>query len=300
MCEQTRHIPVMLKEAVAALNAQTTGNFLDCTLGGGGHSAAILRASPHNNLIAVDRDLGALERARAQFAADSGRIEFRHDSFSNVLSGAADKSFDGILADLGMSTDQLYSERGFSFRDVENLDMRMDSSIGQSAAEVLNTSDASTLAVIFRQGGVRGSINSVLSAIERTRPIKTAKQFADLIAQSRPHQRDSHPATVFFQALRIFVNREFEEISILLQQAPRVLKSGGRLCVITFHSLEDKLVAQKMREWAQGDTRPARLGLPRDKPIGRTLKAQTPSSDEILSNPAARSAKLRTFILDKD
>ena len=296
MCEHSRHIPVLLKEVIEALGAQSGGYFLDCTLGGAGHSAGILAANPHNQLLAIDRDSTAIERAKMVLADQLARVELRQGSFSKLIADAPDYSFDGILADLGMSTDQLFAQRGFSFHDNGALDMRMDPSQGQSAADVLNSFDSNQLALIFRQGGVRGSLGAVLSAIERAKPIESAAQFAALIARARSHQRDSHPATVFFQALRIFVNQEFAEIDALLQHAPRVLKRGGRLCVITFHSLEDKLVAQAMRKWAQGDTRPARLGLPRDKVIGRMGKTLTASAKEISDNPAARSAKLRTFI----
>ena len=296
MCEPSRHIPVLLKEVIEALGASAGGCFLDCTLGGAGHAAAILTANPINHLIAIDRDIVAIKRACESLASEAARVEFRHGSFSDFILAAQDQSFDGILADLGMSTDQLYSQSGFSFHDKDALDMRMDRSRGQSAADVLNNSDSAQLAQIFRQGGVRGSLGGVLGAIERAKPIQSAAQLANLIARARPHQRDSHPATVFFQALRIHVNQEFAEIETLLKHAVRVLKPGGRICAITFHSLEDKLVAQAMRKWAQGDTRPARLGLPRAGAIGRVSKAVTPSEAEVFKNQAARSAKLRTFI----
>ena len=298
MCEQTRHIPVLLEEVIEALGASAGGDYLDCTVGGGGHTAAILAANSNVHVLGVDRDGAAIERANKKLHGNQARLELRHGRYSQIIAQAADRSFDGILADLGMSTDQLHSQSGFSFHDNSALDMRMDRSCGQSAAEILNQFETKQLAQIFRQGGVRGSITGVLNAIERERPIESAAQLANLIAKTRPHQRDSHPATVFFQALRICVNQEFSEIETLLQHTPRVLRRGGRLCVLTFHSLEDKLVAQAMRKWAQGDTRPARLGLPRAHALGRMCKVVTPSAAEISRNPAARSAKLRTFILE--
>lgn len=296
--EVTRHIPVLEREVIAALGAERGGHYLDCTLGGGGHSRALLRAHPQTTVVATDRDLRAVERARERFR-DESRITIHHGCFGEVAEVVGEERFDGIFADLGMSTDQLYEGRGFSFRDAGELDMRMNGADGITAASLINEASPGELIRILKVGGVGREASRIVGEIVRLRPILSAQQLSDLVCRVVPRTAGgSHPATVVFQALRIAVNREFEEIDALLAAVPQLIRPGGRLAIICFHSLEDQRVTRHLRRWAAGDTTPAVQRGPRsEQPLGRLLTkhAIEPSPEEIAANPASRSARLRVF-----
>lgn len=297
---ETRHISVMAREVVDLLLAENGGRFLDCTLGGAGHTIAILRANQSNTVVALDRDMRAIERARGSLAEFGQRVEIRHAAFGDAAE-AVDGYFKGAIADLGLSTDQLFEGRGFSFNDEESLDMRMDESKGVTAAEILNSYSESELYRILRRGGVGPEARAIVGAVIRNRPIKSASELAAIINQlsfAKKSEKKVNPATVVFQALRIEVNGEFEEISKLLDSAPKLFGGGGRLAVITFHSLEDKLVTSEMRRWEGAASMPALWPGRREvKIFGKLLtkKPIIPSDEEIRSNPSARSARLRVF-----
>jgi 16S rRNA (cytosine1402-N4)-methyltransferase len=309
----SQHIPVLLDEVVSSLNAKVGGTFLDCTLGGGGHAEAILQANSTNVLYGVDRDSRALERVRLRLDGYKPRFNCFHNRFSAISSllsshsveGRLDVRFDGILADLGVSTDQLKEGRGFSFRDSGRLDMRMDESASWSAMEVVNESDLRSLIKILKEGGVGQEANLVAREIISCRPISDTDSLAKLVAKVIPQRllnpaKKSHPATVVFQALRIAVNAEFAEIQSLMNVIPSLVNSGSTCVIISFHSGEDTIVARAMRQWSAGNTRPPSLPGPRDpneRILGTLLtkKPILPSPSECNENPASRSARMRVF-----
>lgn len=296
----TRHVSVMKNEVVRWVNAERGGYFLDCTLGGAGHAEAILEANPENRLVGLDRDLRALDRARVRLSQFGDRVELIHTAFSGAGEVLQGRTFDGVIADLGLSTDQLFEGRGFSFRDEVKLDMRMDETQPISADQVVNQIAEKELSKLLRDGGVGVDSRRYARIIASNRPFETAKQLADLIERSSSYRdrEGGHPATVVFQAIRMFVNREVEEIVGLLESIPVLVNPGGRLAVIAFHSTEDQIVTKVLRRWSQGDTRPARLRDGTETPalgILLTKKAMVPTEDEVRSNPSARSARLRVF-----
>ena len=301
---ETCHIPVMIKEVLEALRAENGGVFLDCTLGGGGHSQAILEANPENFVFACDRDERAIQRTTRRLEPFRARIEISHSAFSRIKTAVGERKFDGILIDLGISTDQLHENRGFSFNDDAPLDMRMDESEGITAHEIINKWDISELIRLFKAGGAVKEARTIATEIVRCRPIESTKEFARIVNKSvarLSHKRDINPATVVFQAVRIAVNAEYDELSAFLSDAPSMVLDGGRLACISFHSGEDKIVAHTLREWESGDTAPASAritswrGVPRKSSIGRLLtkKAIIPSEEEMAVNPSSRSARLR-------
>lgn len=295
------HIPVLLHEVVEQLRAEQGGIFLDCTFGGGGHTRAILDASADSWVVALDRDVRAIERGRQWMAAYGDRLELIHAPFSQLLEVVSFRGFDGVLADLGMSTDQLREGRGFSFADEGTLDMRMDEEAAITAQEFINTASEREIFLALARGGVGATARQLARIMVNERPFDTAKQLADVIRFSPFGKRSEskvHPATVVFQALRMHINQEREEIDRLFAVAPQVIKRGGRLAVITFHSIEDKLVASQMRAWESAGSYPASWRGPREqKKIGRVSprKPTTPSDEEVRKNPASRSARLRVF-----
>lgn len=297
----SRHVSVLAREVIESLGASEGGNFLDCTLGGAGHTEAILRANESNTVVALDRDARAIERAKSRLSEFGVRVKIKHAAFGDAVSAAEGARFRGAIADLGLSTDQLFEARGFSFQDEESLDMRMDESSGVTAADILNSAAEGELYRILRRGGVGPEARSIAAAVVRNRPVKSASQLAGIINAlpfAKRSQKRVNPATVVFQALRIEVNSEFDEIQKLLESAPRLIEAGGRLAIITFHSLEDKLVTAEMRKWEGASGMPALWpGRQETKIFGKLLtkKPITPSEDEVKSNPSARSARLRVF-----
>lgn len=299
--EGSIHLPVMLEEVLHYIDASKGGRFLDVTLGGAGHACAILDANPSNALLGADRDGAAIARSRLRLSPYGPRAELVRASFSELLALEIGK-FQGLVADLGMSSDQLSSGKGFSFQDSENLDMRMDDRGSESASELVNFTSERELLRVLRLGGVRAEAIHAAKAIVDARPISSAAELARAIESVIPRRGKIHPATVIFQALRMYVNRELEELDALLELAPKVLSPGGRLVIISFHSLEERKVAAKLREFGRGATAPAswrgqRSPTSDQGKLGNllTAKAVEPSEEEVRKNSRARSAKLRAF-----
>ena len=288
----TGHVPVLTAEVIGQLQPGRGGVFVDCTVGLGGHSSALLAAGA-GRVIGLDRDVDALDRARTTLAPWLERVELVHAdyrSLDSVLERLGVPLVDGTLADLGVSSMQLDAPgRGFSFQRDEALDMRMDRSGGETAADLLARSSEIELAdAIFQFGEERYSrrIARALVDARRQAPIDTTGRLAAIVRRAIPRRgwMRIDPATRTFQALRIWVNRELEGLERLLQAAARRLRSGGRLVVITFHSLEDRIVKHAFRALAQKDV--ATLKVLTKKPI-------VPTEEEVQRNPRARSAKLR-------
>lgn len=299
------HLPVLLEAAVAALNLRPDGCYVDGTFGRGGHAGAILaRLGANGRLIAFDQDPDAVTDARARFGADP-RFQIEHVSFS-ALQVVAEreglvKRIDGLLLDLGVSSPQLDDpRRGFSFQQDGPLDMRMDPSRGRSAADWLATAAEDEIAAVLRDYGEERFARRIARAIVQTRierPLRTTGELAALVERASPlREKHKHPATRSFQAIRIFVNRELEELQDALRQALTVLAVGARLVVISFHSLEDRIVKRFLRDAAHGERLPKGLPVtegdrhPRLRLIG---KAQQAEAAEVSANPRARSAVLR-------
>lgn len=302
------HASVLLKEVLAGLAIQPGGRFIDGTLGGGGHTAAILQqSSPDGRVLGIDADPAALRRVKTILAeaVAQGRLLLVHGNFGQIEQIATAHQFqqvDGILLDLGLSSFQLEtSARGFSFGREGPLDMRFDPSQEPSAAEIVNTWHTDDLAdLIYRYGEERQS-RRIARYLVQHRPFHTTAQLADAVAKAVGGRKGSriHPATQTFQALRIAVNRELEMLEAALPQCLRLLKSGGRLAVISFHSLEDRIVKRWMQEEARSFAPdPGALSGRRERSPGLimiTRKPGVPSAEEIAQNPRSRSAKLRVI-----
>ena len=297
------HAPVLLDEALDALAVRPDGFYVDATFGRGGHSKAILaRLGERGTLLAMDRDPQAVAAARAQLGADP-RAKVVHASFSRLSDALAGvpRQADGILLDLGVSSPQLDdSTRGFSFLRDGPLDMRMDPSAGESAAAWLRRASEREIAdVIWRYGEERFSrrIARAIVAEREQAPIDTTGRLAEIISRAVPtREPGKHPATRSFQALRMQVNAELDELEQVLPQAVEALAPGGRLAVISFHSLEDRMVKRFLRRESQDD--PAWAGLPQVPAhararLRRVGKAVFPTAAEVEGNPRARSAVLR-------
>ena len=316
------HVPVLLKEAIDFLAIRRGGTYIDATVGLGGHSYEIAkRLGAPGHLIGVDKDPAALEAAGKRLVVgrqssvvgkgqdrptedddrtDWPTIELRHGSFADLVDdrrlylarperseGTDDFRVDGILADLGVSSLQLDDPaRGFSFQAEGPLDMRMNTQSGATAEQVVNQADEVTLANLIYEFGEERRSRRIARAIVRSRPIRTTAQLAEIVsAAARPMnqaERRIHPATRTFQALRIFVNRELDDLRALMEAAPQLLKPGGRLVIISFHSLEDRIVKDALREGAKR----GHYRLLTKKPV-------TATEQEIDRNPRSRSAKLR-------
>lgn len=300
-----RHIPVLLDECINGLNIRPDGIYVDCTAGGGGHSSAIAaKLSEKGRLIAFDRDPDAV-KAASERLAKFGNTAVIHRNYSEIdkaLEELGVGAVDGILMDLGVSSYQLDEEsRGFSYHSDAPLDMRM-SQTGMSAADVVNTFDEQQLAnIIFEYGEEKFSrrIASNIVRARETAPIETTLQLADIIRESVPQKarRDKNPCKKTFQAIRIAVNGEFDHLSEGLDKAFACLKPQGRLAVITFHSLEDRLVKQRFAGWCKGCICPP--DFPQcvcgRKPQGKLVNRKPIEADqkELESNNRSRSAKLR-------
>ncbi len=297
------HAPVLLNEAVDSLAVRASGVYVDCTFGRGGHSRLILsRLGPDGRLIALDRDPQAVSAA-AQIA--DARFTIIHGAFGELakrLAAAGVTRVHGILLDLGVSSPQLEDAgRGFSFRRDAPLDMRMDTTQGPTAAEWLATASESEIREVVKTYGEERFAKSIAAAIVAARArgtLGTTGQLAALVAEAVPTREPRQdPATRTFQAVRIRVNQELEELSLALPQCVELLEPGGRLVVISFHSLEDRIVKRFFREASRADTLPRKLAVrARDLPEPRLRlvgKARRPSEAEVAMNPRARSAIMR-------
>jgi len=287
------HEPVLVAETVALLDPSRGGLFVDCTVGLGGHARAVLDAGA-SRLLGFDRDTTALALAAAALAAWGDRVDLVHADYRELgpsLDARGIERVDGVLADLGVSSMQFDTEgRGFSFRRDEPLDMRMDQTQGPTVADLLASVDEEDLAnVIFQHGEERFSRRIARRIVEarRVAPITTTGQLARLVRSAVPHKgyQRIDPSTRTFQALRIWVNRELDGLDTFLQEASGRLRAGARLAVITFHSLEDRIVKHVFRALAAGE---AALRVLTRKPV-------TPGDAEVARNPRARSAKLRAI-----
>ena len=297
------HVPVLLHEAVDGLNVREHGIYVDCTFGRGGHSRLILaRLGRHGRLVALDRDP---EAVRAASLIDDERFAIIHGACSRVaelLAGLGVARVHGILLDLGVSSPQLETPaRGFSFRHDAPLDMRMDVTRGPTAAEWLATASESEIREVIRDYGEERFAKSIAAAIVAARArgtLGTTRELAALVAEAVPTREPRQdPATRTFQALRIRVNQELQELALALPQCVELLEPGGRLVVISFHSLEDRVVKRYFREHSRADTLPARLAVrARDLPQPKLRlvgKARRPGEAEVAMNPRARSAIMR-------
>lgn len=300
----------MQEEVILALSPHPGSFQIDATVGGGGHAARILEAAtPGGRLLGIDADPRAIERSRARLAGYGDRVVLRQANFESIGEVAADSGFDavdGILMDLGVSSQQLDAdERGFSFRSADALDMRFDTSRGIPASEVIATYDAAALADVFRRYGEEPHARRIARAIvaeREARAIDTPARLAGIVARAVPAPRSQrrrriHPATRVFQALRIEVNRELETLPAALESCLHLLRPEGRLCVISYHSLEDRIVKRFLARERRGCICPPELPVcacgrqPRLANVG--AQPQLPSQEEVAANPRARSARLR-------
>lgn len=295
-----------MAEVLELLKPRPGGRYLDGTLGGGGHAEGILReSSPDGKVVGLDRDEEAIAAARRRLAAFGNRLITRHNSFAAARDTLAEIHWewvDGAILDLGISSMQVdTAERGFSFRAEAALDMRMDRRQSLDARQAVNMFTAAELEKIFRDFGEEPQARRIARAIvgeRRTRPIETTRELASLIERVKGGRwRDRHPATQVFQALRIAVNDEIGQLENFLRGGYELLRPGGRMAIIAFHSLEDRLVKNAFRKWSRSCICPPRVlqcrcGWSR-KAMLLTRKPITPSAEEIRANPRARSAKLR-------
>lgn len=299
------HTPVLRDEVLAGLAIRADGCYCDATFGRGGHTAEILDAlGADGRVIAIDRDPEAVAAARRRFGGEA-RLKLIRGSFGEleqlVRAANFEGKLDGVLMDLGVSSPQLdEARRGFSFMQDGPLDMRMDNETGESAAHWLSRAGEGEIALVLRSLGEERFARRIAHAIVAARslgPIETTAELARIVADAVPtREPGKHPATRSFQAIRIHINRELDELRAALPQAVELLREGGRLCVISFHSLEDRIVKRFMRREALGD--PIYAGLPDVPPHARprlrlTGKATRATSDELQRNPRARSAVLR-------
>lgn len=303
------HIPAMLREVLHYLNCTPGKTYVDCTLGGSGHAVAILeKIMPTGVLIGIDQDMDAIRNARAVLTPYRQNTHLIHDNFTNlpeILSNLNIAAVDGILLDLGVSLHQIESSgRGFSFRKDEPLDMRMNTESPTTAGDLVNSLEEKKLSALFRDCGEEPRARQIARKIIRERrqgAIKSSKQLARIVAEAIPKRslagKRIHPATRVFMALRIAVNRELECLQSFMEHAATLLKTGGRLCVLSFHSLEDRIVKRRIKALEKGCV------CPPDFPVcvcnktrgvrSLTPRVVRPSAEEIAVNPMARSTRLR-------
>ena len=300
-----KHIPVLFNETIDALNVRPDGIYVDCTAGGGGHCAAVAERLTMGRIIAIDQDPEAIENLQERFK-NNGRVTIVHDNFvniSSILENLGIDGVDGIMADLGVSSHQLDTdERGFSFHKDAPLDMRM-SMEGMSAADLVNTASQSELQKIIYTYGEEKFAPSIARNIVKARekkPIETTFELVDIIKASMPMKakRDGHPARKTFQALRIEVNGELEKLERALDDMFEALNPSGRIAIITFHSLEDRIVKKKFNKFCEGCICPPEFPVCvcGRKPRGKLpFKSKAPTENEVGENFRAHSARLRAI-----
>jgi len=297
------HTPVLCREVVEALKAGPGGRYIDCTVGPGGHALALLEATePTGRLLALDADPTAIEAATRRLEPYRGRVVLLHQSYTAVAEAAREHGFlkpDGVLMDLGLSSLQLEAEgRGFSFQREAPLDMRFDQGQHFTVADIVNGSPEEELTRIIAQYGQEPRARRISQALVRSRPIGSTLELASIVARAAGRTRGRlHPATRTFQSLRIAVNGELEALEAGLNQVIQLLGAGGRLAVISYHSLEDRLVKTTLRQASLGCICPPKTPAcicghtPEVRLVPR--KPTTPSHEEVQRNPRSRSARLR-------
>lgn len=305
MDNKDTHLPVLFREALEVLNMIPGGCYVDGTFGRGGHTVAMLRAlDKSGRLLAIDKDPDAIAFAARMFSDDE-RFQIKQGSFASLEQFAAEAGIagqvNGLLLDLGVSSPQLdRADRGFSFLNDGPLDMRMDNSSGMSAADWLKSAEVDEMAQVFKTYGEERFAKRIARAIAAARderPIETTRRLAEIVSAANPAwEKGKHPATRCFQAIRIHINKELDDLQACLDQSLRVLAPGGRLVVISFHSLEDRIVKRFMRNAARGEQFP--VGIPvteqqRNATLNLVGKAIKSSRQEVDQNPRARSAVLR-------
>jgi 16S rRNA (cytosine1402-N4)-methyltransferase len=302
--EQTPHIPVLYREVLDVFSDVGDGIVIDCTMGYGGHSSMMLEANPEMTLIGIDQDQTAIDFSSKRLAPYGERAIIKKGRFSavikEILQEVEPRRIKGVLADIGVSSLQLdQMERGFSFES-EVLDMRMDKNAPLSAADVVNTYSESELAdVLYNYGELRNA-RKLASAIVRNRPFTSAKELSEVIRPLMPKGKKIHPATLVMQAIRIEVNDELGELERLLDAIEEARLPEAKIAIISFHSLEDRIVKQRYARWAKSCICPSdamRCTCGNDHELGKivTKKPLVGQSDEIRENPRSRSAKLRVF-----
>ena len=301
MIDESFHIPVLTEEVIDLLLVNKSGTFLDVTSGFGGHSAAILEELNGGSLIATDQDPEAIRFLKSKFKTEE-RISIHQARFSELHKLFSANDFDGILADIGVSSYQLdTAERGFSFMKDGPLDMRMNQNIGEDASSWLNNAPEQEISNIIWKYGEEKKAKRIAKAIVEARKsfkISSTKELAEIILEETPRRFNDkkHPATKTFQAIRIFINNELEELDLLLDFASKHLKIGGRTCIISFHSLEDRMVKRFFRDHSRRDPKLSKLpNLADDSSFKLVTKAIKPSENEMNINPRSRSATLRVI-----
>jgi 16S rRNA (cytosine1402-N4)-methyltransferase len=306
--EEFSHLPVMAREVVELLSPVPGGLIVDCTVGGGGHSVALLDARPDVRLLGLDRDVDAVEAARSRLGRFGDRVQVVHGGFERlgkfVEANGEGEQVMGILMDLGVSSAQLdRPERGFSFRFDAPLDMRMDAKQSLTATEVVNGYEESELASLISRYGEERFARRIAHAIVAARPVRTTRELAEIVRDAIPaatRRRGPHPARRTFQAIRMEVNRELPNLADGLDESVHVIGPGGRVLVLAYHSLEDRMVKETFGRWAGDDAErriPPKMPVapPRPNPLVRVLTRRPlrPSTEEIAANPRAESARLR-------
>lgn len=298
------HIPVMIREVCELFDVENGGNFVDCTVGLGGHAEAILNANPKSTLLGIDRDNEAVNIARKRLERFGKRVKLINCNFKDVSFWRKEIQGEstGILADLGISSLQLKEGRGFSFNDSSSLDMRMDRSKGLKAIDFINKAKEEEIAFLFKKYGEIDNSKKIAKNIveyRKTKVIESGKELAEIVLKVSPKKKGEkiHPATKVFQAIRIFLNEELNDLDHFIKEAINLLSSKGKIVVISYHSLEDRIVKKTLNELKKGCICPPKLpvcGCGR-KPLLSYVSRNPlrPSLEEVLSNNSARSAKLR-------
>ncbi len=301
------HVPVLYREVVDIFNGVEDSTVIDCTMGYGGHSSMILEANPHAMLIAIDQDQTAIDFSTQRLKKFGSRVQIKKGRFSSVIKEILDevdkKEIKGVLADIGVSSLQLdQKDRGFSYES-DNLDMRMDKDAPLSAANVVNEYSTSELEKILLEYGELRNYKKLASVIVAERPFSSAKELSDTLKPYMPRGKKIHPATLLMQAIRIEVNDELGELKSLLKTIEEARFPHAKIAIISFHSLEDRIVKQAFNRWAKSCICPSeamRCTCGNNHSLGRVLtkKPIIAKDDELKENPRSRSAKMRIFEMD--
>ncbi len=295
-----KHYSVLLNETIEGLNIKPDGTYIDGTAGGGGHSLEIAKRLDTGRLYCVDQDSDAIAAATERLKDHLSKVTFVKDNFENIGNIEIDGGIDGLLLDLGVSSYQLdTAERGFSYMQDAPLDMRMNREATFSAYNVVNDYDEEELTRVLRDWGEEKFARKIARNIVNSRPVSTTGELVEIIKRSVPKSNDAHPEKRSFQAIRIETNRELDIIEPTIETAVEMLNSGGRICIITFHSLEDRIVKQAFNKLSSGCTCPPDFPVCvcGNKPKGKviTRKPVLPSEKELEENSRSKSAKLRIF-----